>query len=80
MSGPTAAQALARELRDLERIFTAPVEELAAVDGVGPIIAEAVLAWYEVDWHREIVAKWRAAGVRMAEEARRSRPASRSTA
>jgi DNA ligase (NAD+) len=67
--GPTAAQALARELRDLERIFTSPVEELAAVEGVGPIIAEAVLAWYEVDWHREIVAKWKAAGVRLAEEA-----------
>jgi DNA ligase (NAD+) len=66
--GPTAAQALARELRDLERIFTAPVEELAVVEGVGPTIAEAVHAWYEIDWHREIVAKWRAAGVRMTEE------------
>jgi DNA ligase (NAD+) len=66
--GPTAAQALARELRDLERIFTSPVDQLAAVEGVGPIIAEAVIAWYDIDWHREIVAKWRAAGVRMAEE------------
>jgi DNA ligase (NAD+) len=66
--GPTAAQALARELRDLERIVTAPVEELAAVEGVGRIIAEAVKAWYDVDWHREIVARWRAAGVRMTEE------------
>jgi DNA ligase (NAD+) len=66
--GPTAAQALARELRDLGRIFEASVDELAAVEGVGPTIAEAVHAWYEIDWHREIVAKWRAAGVRMAEE------------
>ncbi|MDX6257450.1 MAG: ligase [Frankiales bacterium] len=66
--GPTAAQALAREIGDLGRIFSSSVEELAAVEGVGPTIAEAVLAWYEVDWHREIVDKWRKAGVRMAEE------------
>ena len=66
--GPTAAQALAREVRDLGRIFTSSVEELAAVEGVGPTIAEALVAWYEVDWHREIVDKWRAAGVRMVDE------------
>jgi DNA ligase (NAD+) len=66
--GPTAAQALAREIGDLGRIFSSSVEELAAVEGVGPTIAEAVLAWYEIDWHREIVDKWRKAGVRMAEE------------
>nr|MDT0666772.1 helix-hairpin-helix domain-containing protein [Micromonospora sp. DSM 115978] len=34
--GPTAAQALARELRSLDAVAKAPVEELAAVDGVGP--------------------------------------------
>ncbi len=42
--------------------------ELAAVDGVGPTIAEAVLEWFAVDWHREIVEKWRRAGVRLAED------------
>ena len=66
--GPTAAQALARELRDLDRIAAAGVEELSAVDGVGPTIAEALVEWFAVDWHREVVAKWRAAGVRLAEE------------
>jgi DNA ligase (NAD+) len=35
---------------------------------VGPTIAEAVLEWFAVDWHRAIVGKWTAAGVRMAEE------------
>ena len=65
--GPTAAQALARELRDIDRIATATLTELAGVDGVGPTIAEAVLEWFAVDWHREIVEKWRRAGVRLAE-------------
>jgi DNA ligase (NAD+) len=66
--GPTAAQALGREIGDLDRIAAAPVEELASVDGVGPVIAESIKAWFAVDWHRAVVDKWRAAGVRMAEE------------
>ena len=66
--GPTAAQALARELGDLDRIAAASVEELSSVEGVGPTIAAAVVEWFAVDWHREVVEKWRAAGVRLAEE------------
>ena len=66
--GPTAAQALARELGDLDRISSASRDELAAVEGVGPIIADAVLDWFAIDWHREVVEKWRSAGVRLAEE------------
>jgi DNA ligase (NAD+) len=66
--GPTAAQALAREFGSLEAIEGATVEQLAATEGVGPTIAEAVTEWFGVDWHREVVRKWRAAGVRMADE------------
>ncbi|MFF8277393.1 NAD-dependent DNA ligase LigA [Streptomyces lateritius] len=66
--GPVAAQALAREFRSLERIEQASEEELAAVDGVGGIIATAVKQWFAEEWHREIVRKWRAAGVRLEEE------------
>ena len=67
--GPTAAQALAREFRSIERIAAASAEELAAADGVGPTIADAVREWFTVDWHRAIVDKWRAAGVSLADEA-----------
>ncbi|MFC5721237.1 NAD-dependent DNA ligase LigA [Streptomyces gamaensis] len=67
--GPVAAVALAREFRSLERIAAASEEELAAVEGVGGIIAASVKQWFAEDWHREIVEKWRAAGVRMEEEA-----------
>ncbi|TKG71924.1 NAD-dependent DNA ligase LigA [Prauserella endophytica] len=66
--GPTAAQALAREFGSIQRIDDASEEELADVDGVGPTIAKAVREWFAVDWHREIVEKWRRAGVRMEEE------------
>jgi DNA ligase (NAD+) len=66
--GPTAARALATEFGSLEAIVEASTEQLAAVEGVGPTIADAVTEWFTVDWHREIVDKWRAAGVRMADE------------
>jgi DNA ligase (NAD+) len=66
--GPTAARALATEFGDLKTIEDASTEQLAAVEGVGPTIAAAVTEWFTVDWHRVIVDKWRAAGVRMADE------------
>jgi DNA ligase (NAD+) len=63
--GPVAARALAREFRSLDRIEQAGEPELAAVEGVGPTIAASVKQWFTEDWHREILRKWRAAGVRM---------------
>jgi DNA ligase (NAD+) len=66
--GPVAAEALAREFRDLDRIAEAAEEELAAVEGVGPTIAASVEQWFADDWHRQIIEKWRAAGVRFTEE------------
>jgi DNA ligase (NAD+) len=66
--GPTAARALATEFGSLDAITSASTEQLAAVEGVGPTIAAAVTEWFAVDWHRAIVDKWRAAGVRMADE------------
>jgi DNA ligase (NAD+) len=66
--GPTAARALAAEFGSLDLIASAPAERLAAVDGVGPTIAASVIDWFKVDWHAAIVAKWRAAGVVLAEE------------
>ncbi|MET9430733.1 NAD-dependent DNA ligase LigA [Streptomyces sp. NPDC003036] len=66
--GPVAAEALAREFRSIDRIEQATEAELAAVEGVADTIAASVKQWFEVDWHREILRKWRAAGVRMEEE------------
>jgi len=66
--GPTAAQALAREFGSIDAIAQASEQQLAAADGVGPTIAQAVVEWFAVDWHREVVQKWRTAGVRLAEE------------
>ncbi|CAB4728064.1 unannotated protein [freshwater metagenome] len=72
--GPTAARALATEFGSMEAIRAATEEQLAAAEGVGPTIADAVIRWFEVDWHREIVEKWAAAGVSMADERDESVP------
>jgi DNA ligase (NAD+) len=66
--GPTAARALAQEFGSMAAIRAATEPQLAAAEGVGPTIAEAVIAWFQVDWHVAIVEKWDAAGVSMEDE------------
>lgn len=66
--GPTAARALAAHFRSLPAIATATIDELATVDGIGPTIAEALTDWFTVDWHRDIISAWTAAGVRTADD------------
>ncbi|MCU1479620.1 MAG: ligA [Subtercola sp.] len=61
--GPVAARALADYFGSLDAIRAATREELAAVDGVGGIIADALIDWFAVDWHVEIIDRWAAAGV-----------------
>ena len=63
--GPTAAQALASRLGKMDAISKASVAELADIDGVGGVIAESIVEWFSVDWHKAIVKKWTAAGVAM---------------
>ncbi|HEY5518505.1 MAG TPA: NAD-dependent DNA ligase LigA, partial [Cellulomonas sp.] len=77
--GPTAARALAGRFGSLDAIRAAREDELAAVEGVGPTIASAVLDWFEQPeepdkWHEAIVEAWRRAGVRLADERDESTP------
>jgi len=72
--GPTAARALAGHFASMERIRAASLEELSGVEGVGPVIAEAVQEWFAVDWHVAIVQRWAQAGVRMVDAVDESRP------
>lgn len=65
--GPTAARSLATAFTSLDSIAAASAAELAAVEGVGGVIGEAVVQWFTEDWHRSIVDRWRDAGVRLAE-------------
>nr|WP_243399655.1 NAD-dependent DNA ligase LigA [Arthrobacter glacialis] len=77
--GPTASRALATRYGTMDAIRTAlktedAREQLANVDGVGAIIADALIEWFAVDWHLEIVDAWAAAGVVMADAVDESTP------
>jgi DNA ligase (NAD+) len=63
--GPTAARALATAFGSVDAIAAAPAETLMLVDEVGPTIASSIIDWFGVDWHQEIVTKWRQAGVQL---------------
>jgi DNA ligase (NAD+) len=72
--GAPTARDLAREFRSLDRIENASVAELAAVEGVGPVVGQAIHDWFAVDWHRDIVAKWRRAGAVLADQSSEDGP------
>ncbi|HEX2848901.1 MAG TPA: NAD-dependent DNA ligase LigA [Acidimicrobiales bacterium] len=61
--GGTVAQVLARSFGDLDAIVDAPVDALAAVEGVGPKIAESVAEFFANGPNRDVVDRLRAAGV-----------------
>ncbi|HEY3485217.1 MAG TPA: NAD-dependent DNA ligase LigA [Ilumatobacteraceae bacterium] len=61
--GPAAGQALAAEFGTLDRVTAASPAELAAVEGVGGVIAASIHAWFGLDANREFIEKLRAAGV-----------------
>lgn len=66
--GPPTARVLADQMRSMDAIMNASEEELAAIEGIGPRMAATIREWFAVDWHREIIERWRAAGVRMEDE------------
>src|SRR4051794_32130204 len=61
--GPPTAVALARELGSLDAIADATDDELVEVEGIGPVIAASIRAFFAVDRNRELIEKLRAAGV-----------------
>lgn len=63
--GPVAARALAQWFGSVDAVRSASRDELAAVEGVGGIIADSLTDWFAVDWHREIVERWARAGARL---------------
>jgi len=61
--GPTSARALADRFGSIANIQKASSQELAAIDGVGEVMAEAIVEWFNIDWHKQIIKKWEKAGV-----------------
>ncbi|MEY2455694.1 MAG: ligase [Acidimicrobiaceae bacterium] len=62
-AGGTVARLLARSFGSLDRIMDASAEEIAAVEGIGRVIAESIHEWFEDERHHEVIDKLRGAGV-----------------
>ena len=63
--GPSGAEALAGAFAHLDDIVSAPIETLVSIDGLGPIIAHSVRAYFDDPVNRELVERLRAAGLNM---------------
>ena len=66
--GPPTAQAITKVFTSMDALQRATTVELAQVEGIGLITAEAITEWFAEDWRLAVIEKWRAAGVRMADE------------
>ena len=60
--GEVMAADLAREYRDLDALAASDQESLEAIEGVGPNIAEAIVAWFALPANRELLEKFRSVG------------------
>ncbi len=63
--GPAAAKELARRYRSIDSLLSADVDELTAIDGVGPKIAAAWAGWASDPENRDLIERFRAGGVRL---------------
>ncbi len=63
--GATGSQLLARHFNHLDRILEAGAEELANVEGVGPIIGASVQRFFANESNRALVERLRAAGLNL---------------
>ncbi len=67
--GSETARALAGHFGTLDALRSSSLEDLQAVDGIGPIVAQAVYAWFQDERHQALLDRLVAAGVRTDEEA-----------
>lgn len=72
--GKGVAPDIAAAFPNIDALAAASMEELSAVDGIGPTLAAAITEWFTVDWHVAIVEKWRAAGCRLADDSAPAEP------
>jgi DNA ligase (NAD+) len=61
--GPSAAAVLASTFGSLDAVMNAPAEDLAAVPGVGGVIATSIRTWFDREGNRAFIEKLRSAGV-----------------
>jgi DNA ligase (NAD+) len=61
--GTNGSQVLARAMGHMDRVMDAPEDEIAGVEGIGPVIAASIKRFFSMPRNREVVERLRAAGV-----------------
>jgi DNA ligase (NAD+) len=61
--GANGSQVLARSMGHLDRIMEAPEDQIAAVDGIGTVIAASIKRFFALPRNRDMVERLRTAGV-----------------
>lgn len=67
--GETVAKKLARSIKNIDTLMSATKEELMAIDEIGEKIAESIIHFFSSEKNRELVARLKAAGLKMEMEA-----------
>jgi DNA ligase (NAD+) len=73
--GSHTAQVLAEAFGSIDGLRKARVEDLEAVEEIGPIVARAVHAWFHDAGNRKLLDKLKRRGIRMADPPRKKRKA-----
>jgi DNA ligase (NAD+) len=73
--GETTAKDLARHLGTLDALMQASVDDLLAVNDVGPVVAHSIRTFFDQPHNREVVEQLRACGVHWPEGPPAERPA-----
>jgi DNA ligase (NAD+) len=71
--GKGVAPDVAAAFGNIDALGNATPDELAKVEGIGPTLVTAIIDWFAEPWHRDIVAKWQAAGCVMRSEPKQTR-------
>ena len=65
--GETTAKDLAKHFGAMDRLMDATLEQLLAVNDVGPVVAQSIRTFFDQPHNREVVEQLRAAGVQWPE-------------
>jgi DNA ligase (NAD+) len=68
--GGVTAELLADRFGSIDALMNASIEAIDDVEGIGPILASSIAAWFQDEHHRAVLEKMRAAGVNMQAEAK----------
>ncbi|RZS87054.1 DNA ligase (NAD+) [Motilibacter rhizosphaerae] len=66
--GPPTAQAITRVFPSLEQLRAASAEQIAEVEGVGPVVAGVIADWFAQPQHQELLDRIEASGMRTRDE------------